>query len=176
MPLGLVSGFRANGKIIVKASFSVFGNINLVDRLYPFQHMTMLCENISSLGVQSILVSIKLAHEMSKRECLVIIDESVKRSYPSPSLSSLNSLAPGRFQFNLWWVMLKLLLVNGGWSICNEIALRWMPLDLTDDKSILVQVMAWCRQATRHYPSQCWPRSISPNGVTRPQWVNNPPW
>ena len=47
-----------------------------------------------------------------------------------------------------------------------------MPLDLTDDKSTLVQVMAWCRQATSHYLSQCWPRSMSPNGVTRPQWVN----
>ena len=46
-----------------------------------------------------------------------------------------------------------------------------MPLDLTDDKSTLVQVMAWCRQATSHYLSQCWPRSVSPNGVTRPQWV-----
>ena len=21
--------------------------------------------------------------------------------------------------------------------------------------------------------SECWPRSMSPNGVTRPQWVNN---
>ena len=47
-----------------------------------------------------------------------------------------------------------------------------MPLDLTDDNSTLVQVMAWCRQATSHYLSQCWPRSMSPNGVTRPQWVN----
>ena len=28
-----------------------------------------------------------------------------------------------------------------------------MPLDLTDDKSTLVQVMAWCRQATSHYLS-----------------------
>ena len=46
-----------------------------------------------------------------------------------------------------------------------------MPLDLSDDKSTLVQVMAWCRQATSHYPSQCWPRCMSPNGVTRPQWV-----
>ena len=34
-----------------------------------------------------------------------------------------------------------------------------MPLDLTD-KSTLVQVMAWCRQATSHCLSQCWPRSI----------------
>ena len=47
-----------------------------------------------------------------------------------------------------------------------------MPLDLTDNKSTLVQVMAWCRQATSHYLSQCWPRSMSPNGVTGPQWVN----
>ena len=29
-----------------------------------------------------------------------------------------------------------------------------MSLEVTDDKSTLVQVMAWCRQATRHYPSQ----------------------
>ena len=47
-----------------------------------------------------------------------------------------------------------------------------MPLDLTDDKSTLVQVLAWCRQATSHYLSQCWPRFMSPNGITRPQWVN----
>ena len=47
-----------------------------------------------------------------------------------------------------------------------------MPLDLIDDESTLVQVMAWWRQATSHYLSQCWPRSMSPNGVTRPQWVN----
>ena len=48
-----------------------------------------------------------------------------------------------------------------------------MPLDLTDDKSTLVQVMAWCHQATSHYLSQCWPRSMSPNGVARPQWVSS---
>ena len=28
-----------------------------------------------------------------------------------------------------------------------------------DYKSALVQVMAWCHQATSHYLSQCWPRS-----------------
>ena len=84
---------------------------------------------------------------------------------------SFNSLAPGGFQFNFRKVISKLTLVNGGWGISNEIALRWMPLDLTDDKSTLVQVMAWCRQATSHYLSQCWPRWMSPFGVTRPQRV-----
>ena len=53
-----------------------------------------------------------------------------------------------------------------------KIALRWMPLDLTDDKSTLVQVMAWCRQATSHYLSQWWLRFMLPYGATRPQWVN----
>ena len=47
-----------------------------------------------------------------------------------------------------------------------------MVADLTDDKSTLVQVMAWCRQATSHYLNQCWPSFLSPYGVTRPQWVN----
>ena len=47
-----------------------------------------------------------------------------------------------------------------------------MTLGLTDEKSTLVQVMAWCRQATSHYLIQCWPSSMLPFGVTRPQWVN----
>ena len=45
--------------------------------------------------------------------------------------------------------------------------------NLTDDKSTLVQVMAWCHQATSHYLSQYWPSSMSPYGVTRPQWVKD---
>ena len=51
--------------------------------------------------------------------------------------------------------------------------LWWCPqMNATDDKSTLVQVMAWCRQAPSHYLNQCWPRSPMPYGVTRPQWVN----
>ena len=46
-----------------------------------------------------------------------------------------------------------------------------MSQDLTDDKSTLVQVMAWCRQATSHHLNQWWPRSLSPYGVARIQWV-----
>ena len=70
------------------------------------------------------------------------------------------------------YLIFQIILVIDGWVICCELALRWIPLDLTDDESTLVQVMAWCRQATSHYLSQCWPRSLSPYGVTRPQWVN----
>ena len=31
--------------------------------------------------------------------------------------------------------------------------------------------MSWCHQATSHYLSQCWFRSMSPYGITRLQWV-----
>ena len=31
--------------------------------------------------------------------------------------------------------------------------------------------MAWCQQATSHYLSQSWPRSLLPYDITRPQWV-----
>ena len=41
------------------------------------------------------------------------------------------------------------------------------------DKITLGQVMTWWRQATSHYLSQCWFRSMSPYGVTRPQWVKS---
>ena len=59
-----------------------------------------------------------------------------------------------------------------GWGISCEIVLIWMSLDLNYEKSTLVQVMAWCHQATSHYLSQCWPRSLLPCDVFRPHWVN----
>ena len=73
-------------------------------------------------------------------------------------------------------VNFKAILVIDCWGISCEIALRWLSLDLTDDKSTLVQVMAWCCQATSHYLNLCWPRSMSPYGVARPQWVKSQQW
>ena len=46
----------------------------------------------------------------------------------------------------------------------------WRPGDHIS--AALVQVMVWCHQATSHYLSQCWPRSVLPYGIIRPQWVN----
>ena len=43
-----------------------------------------------------------------------------------------------------------------------------MPMDLTDGRSTLVQVMAWCRQATSHLLK---PILTQIYGVIRPQWV-----
>ena len=83
-----------------------------------------------------------------------------------------NSLAPGKCEWNFRYVIFKHILVIGGWGISCEIAPIWMSLEFTDDQSTLVQVLAWCRHATSHYLSQCWPRSLSSYGVTIPEWVN----
>ena len=85
--------------------------------------------------------------------------------------ATLNSLAPVRSEFDSKNVIFNLVLLIGIFRSYHDNALRWMSQDLTDDKSTLVQVMAWCRQATSHYLSQCWLSSLSPYGVARPQWV-----
>ena len=90
------------------------------------------------------------------------MDDSVK----------VNWLAPGRFQWNFRWIIFKIILEIGGWGISYEIALTWISLYLTDDKSTLVQVMTWCPQAASHYLNKCRPRSMSTCGVPGPQWVD----
>ena len=74
-----------------------------------------------------------------------------------------------RFKWNFRQVIFSIISVVGALGISCELVLRWMPLKLTDDKSTLVHVMAWCYQAPSHYLNQCWPSSLMPWGVTRPQ-------
>ena len=42
-----------------------------------------------------------------------------------------------------------------------------MWLNLTAHKSMLIQVKAWCRQASRHYLNQCWPSFMMLHGIAR---------
>ena len=86
---------------------------------------------------------------------------------------SINILVLGKFEWNCRLVILRLSFVIDDWGMAWEITLWWLILDLTDDRSTLVQVMAWCRQAASHYLSQCWPRCMPPYSITRPQWVND---
>ena len=63
------------------------------------------------------------------------------------------------------WVKKKIIFKLSWWidilSACCE-NVRRMLQNSIDDKSTLVQVMAWCRQAPSHYLNQCWPRSPKP--------------
>ena len=70
---------------------------------------------------------------------------------------------PSRVRFpRMNWneIIFKIILATDGrWFSC-ELSLKWRPLDLTVDKSTLVQVIAWCYQVTSHYLSPCWLRSM----------------
>ena len=83
-----------------------------------------------------------------------------------------NSLSPRICSFNIEFVIFKLISWTDILSVSCEIALSWMPQDITGDKSTLVQVMAWCHQATCHYLSQRWHKSVLPYSVTGSQWAN----
>ena len=49
------------------------------------------------------------------------------------------------------------------WITFSEFWLEfnWKIFLRADDKSILCQVMAWCRQASSHYLQQCWPKPVA---------------
>ena len=55
--------------------------------------------------------------------------------------------------------------MTDGWGSSCGIAQKWISLDLTDDKSTLVTVLAWCCKATDHYQSQYCPNSLSLYGT-----------
>ena len=78
----------------------------------------------------------------------------------------VNSFSPGWYASNFKCAIFQHIPMIEILSISCETAPILMPVDLTDDKSTLVQVMA-----TSRYLSQFLPRSLSPYGVTRPQWV-----
>ena len=83
----------------------------------------------------------------------------------------INSLAPGRSERDSKNGIYNLVLLIGIFKSSYDNVLKWIPKDLADNKSTLVQVMVWCFQATSHDLNQCWPRSPMPYGVTQPQWV-----
>ena len=62
----------------------------------------------------------------------------------------------------------KLIILNDGLGIHHDIVIRWMPHDLTNEKSTLVILMAWNPQATRHYHTQCWTSCMSAFRISKP--------
>ena len=85
----------------------------------------------------------------------------------------VNLLVPGRSECDSKNVIFNLVLLIVIFRSSHDNVLQWMTQDLTDDKSSLVQVMAWCHQATSYYLSQCRLSSLSTYGIARPQWVNS---
>ena len=46
----------------------------------------------------------------------------------------------------------------------------WMPQYHNNEKSTLIQLVSWGCHATSHYLNKCWPRCITPCGIT--WWLN----
>ena len=88
----------------------------------------------------------------------------------------INILAPGRCGSIFKSIIFKCLLQSSSLDTRCEIAFGWMPQNITVDWSKLIEVMVWCRQTTNHCLNRCWPRFLSPYGITRPQRVNILDW
>ena len=88
------------------------------------------------------------------------------------NLTCILVIGPGIFGTNFKGIIFKLIILKSIQGTRYEIVLIWMPHNLSNEKSTLVRVMAWCRQGTSHYLSQCWDKSMSPYGVFGPEWVN----
>ena len=106
-----------------------------------------------------------------------ILNLNLKLHFEFELESDINSLFPERCGFHYQCVIFKCVVVITFMSISSAFAFRWMTQGPADDKSTLVQVMAWCRQATSHYLNQCWVRSMMLYSITRPHWdIKNNAW
>ena len=94
---------------------------------------------------------------VNNRDCHTC--EHVLHGWTQGHMGDLNAILKMSFSILFYWLVSS---VNALW---------WTARDLTDDKSRLVQVKAWCRQATSHYLSQCWLSNFSPYDVPRPKFV-----
>ena len=84
-----------------------------------------------------------------------------------------NSLDPGRCGSRYKSMIFKLITQYSSLGTHSEIALRQIQQSLINEKLALDEMIAWCHQATSHYMSQCWPRSMLPYGITNTQWVTS---
>ena len=64
-------------------------------------------------------------------------------------------------------MILKLIIQDSSLDACYQIVLGWMPKNVTNEKSTLVHVMAWCLQAKGHYLRRCRPKSSYVLPITR---------
>ena len=143
------------------------GAMNSPTRIRRHQFLNRCFASMFSYSNQFILKSYNFCH--------VDVSESKSRWIV---LSWRQDMAMGKKSLNHWplgdaAVIIKVSLLLRKNSKLSS--LSWIPLNLTNDKWALFQAVAWCRQATSHFMNQCWPKSMSPYGVTKPRWYNHCP-
>ena len=71
---------------------------------------------------------------------------------------------------------LKCIFLNKNCFILIKILLKFVHMGQIANKSPLVQVLVWYHHAPNQYLDQCWPKSMMPHDITRPQWVKGATW
>ena len=99
----------------------------------------------------------------------------------------INSLAPGKFEWNFKYINFKQILVIDGCPNMNVIGLLWWSVNIGSGNGLVpsgtkplpepmltqISVAIWCHYATMSQLNQWWQRSMMTNGIARLQWVNN---
>ena len=132
-----------------------------------------MCSQISYSGkLLSLFISFVISDDDDDLGCGAIIQRSTlvdlcREAAKLKAMGVMNQVGvlhwwvPGRCGCYLKLAIFKLLSRIDILGISCDMALRWMPQDLADDKSTLVLVMAWCCHPTNHCLNQCWLSSIS---------------
>ena len=91
----------------------------------------------------------------------------------SPCLGclSINSSPPGQNGCHFADNIFICIFVNEQICILIHIPLKFLPKDLIDNKSTLVQVMAWCRTGDKPLPEPMLPSSLTHIRSSRSRWV-----
>ena len=116
--------------------YVVFMQCWQINLLWPFSMNLCSAGKLTLCDLDKISAIVKKNQLMTNDMFDMIKNIECVHDHKSASVVKINSLAPGKFEWN------------------------FRSLDLTYGKSTLVQVMAWCRQAASYYLSQCWPRSF----------------
>ena len=136
-----------DGREMVSPSVSIQGwglTVN-VDRLChaPLEPLGFLVQNRHFVGGEWVICLGQMFPNRGRRSFMVFCD-------PVLELSSRLTYIGSRALSTLDAIDEHMLRIKFESTSC-EIPLRWMSQNTFDDKSTLVQVMAWCRQATSHY-------------------------
>ena len=133
------------------------GVIQAFSLLVPFLFPAMLSTQQSVYWARFTSIKADTVSYLASISCTAPLIEHInwELEWVSPLHTELNWLAletrgshfPNVFFKLIWWIDIL--------STSCKIGLGWVHQNSIDDKSTLVQVMAWCRQTTSHYQSQC---------------------
>ena len=127
-------------KVIISPSLSAWKTIARLDLLWFFSVRQTNQQTLISPGGHNRKL-FQWRGQQSFNSCSADVSWEI-------SWDIFNSLSHGECGFDLYCVILKCIVVITFMRIPSAIAFGWMAEDPTDGKSTMVQVMAWCSQAS----------------------------